>query len=231
MVEVKGVSRVSAESPGTDELAVNHHAAYPWCTGVAGVLGGLAMLVLGRRAARLVVDLAGLSGGDRVVDLGCGPGNAARRAARTGATVIGVDPSAAMLRIARVATRGGIAARDRRNIDWIEAAAEDLPIPDASATVLWTLKSVHHWTDVRAGLAQAYRVLRPGGRLLAIERLVQPGARGLSSHGWTTKQAESFAALCQTAGFSNVRVSEEGFGRHTAAVVRAVHPAPSYRTR
>ena len=67
-----------------DELAVNDHADYPGCTGVAGVLAGLAMLLRGRRAAQLVLDLAELSVGDRVVDVGCGPGNAVRLAARVG---------------------------------------------------------------------------------------------------------------------------------------------------
>src|SRR4051812_13353427 len=163
-----------------NELAVNHHADCPGCTGVAGVLAGLAMLLRGRSAARLVLDLAQPSVGDRVVDVGCGPGNAVRRAARLSAVATGVDPSADMLRIARAVTRDRDGSPDRGAIEWIRASAEDLPLPDASATVLWTVKSVHHWSDVRAGLAQAFRVLQPGGRLLAIERLVQPGARGLA---------------------------------------------------
>lgn len=211
------------EPAGPDELAVNHHAAYAGCTGVTGVLGGLVMLLGGRSAARLVVDLAELSPEDRVIDVGCGPGNAARRAARAGAHVTGIDPSAEMLRIARVVTRGE-SRRVRSRVGWIKAGAEYCPVPDASATVVWTVKSVHHWTDVEAGLAQAFRILRPAGRLLAIERRVQPGARGFASHGWTVQQTESFAALCQAAGFAAVSTGERDFGRHSAAVVCAVKP-------
>jgi SAM-dependent methyltransferase len=209
----------------SDELAVNHHADYPGCTGVAGVLAGLAMLLRGRSAARLVVDLAELSVGDRVVDVGCGPGNAVRLAARSGAVATGVDPSADMLRIARAVTRTRDGSHDRGAAEWVRASAEDLPVPDAWATVLWTVKSVHHWSDVRAGLSQAYRVLRPGGRLLAIERLVPPGARGLAGHGWTTQQTESFAALCEDAGLSDVSTAQESLGRHSAAVVIARRPS------
>ena len=209
---------MSPEPAGADELAVNHHAAHAGCTGVTGVLAGLMMLLRGRSIARLVVDLSGLSAGDRVVDVGCGPGNAARLAIRTGAQVTGVDPSSAMLRIARAVTR------DRAGVDWIHGSAEDLSIADASATVLWTIASVHHWTDVEAGLAQAFRVLRSGGRLLAVERVVQPGASGLASHGWTARQAESFAVLCQDVGFTDVSTTKSDYGRRTAAVVRAVRP-------
>jgi SAM-dependent methyltransferase len=219
----EGANTMTVEPP--DELAVNHHADYPRCTGVAGVLAGLAMLLGGRSAARLVLDLAELSVGDRVIDVGCGPGNAVRLAARLAAVATGVDPSADMIRIARAVTRDRYGSRGRGATEWIRASAEDLPIPDASATVLWTVKSVHHWSDVGVGLAQAYRVLQPGGRLLAIERLVQPGARGLASHGWTTQQAESFAALCQRAGFSDVSTAQKSLGRHSAAVVGAIRPS------
>jgi SAM-dependent methyltransferase len=123
-----------------------------------------------------------------------------------------------MLRIARAATR------NRAEIAWIDGCAEDIPVSDASASVLWMVATVHHWTDVAAGLAQAYRVLRPGGRLLAIERRVSPGARGLGSHGWTGRQAQSFAQLCRDAGFTDISSEERAYGRRTAAVVRALRP-------
>jgi SAM-dependent methyltransferase len=205
---------------GTEaDLPVNHHAAYPGCSGLTGTLAGLTMLLRTRPFARLVVDLATLSAGDRVVDVGCGPGGAARLAARAGARVTGVEPSAEMLRLARAVTRS------REHITWIQGRAESLPIPDSTASVLWTLASVHHWTDVGAGLAQAYRVLRPGGRLLAIERRVEPAATGLASHGWTPRQAESFMALCHDAGFTDLATTERVVGRRTAVVVRAVRPS------
>src|SRR6185437_722041 len=105
-----------------------------------------------------------------------------------------------MLRLARTLTA------DRPAITWVDGAAEHLPELDASATVVWSLACVHHWRDVTAGLAEIKRVLAPGGRFVAIERLVRPGATGLSSHGWTTPQAESFAAQCLAAGLVDPRV-------------------------
>ena len=72
-----------------------------------------------------------------------------------------------------------------------------------------------------AGLAELRRALAASGRLLVIERRVQPGATGLASHGWTEGQAESFAAQCQSAGFSRVRVDQYPDGRRVVWVVRA----------
>jgi len=210
---------MSTEPASADESIVNHHAGHAGCAGLTGLLAGLVMLFFGRSAARLVVDLARVLAADRVVDLGCGPGTAARRAARTGAQVTGVDPSGEMLRIARAVTPA------RAGVSWLCSGAEHLPMPDASATVLWTVASVHHWSDVRAGLAEAYRVLQPGGRLLAIERLVRSGASGLASHGWTTRQVESFAEMCRDAGFTDVSTEEKPRGRRSAMVVcTAVRP-------
>ena len=196
--------------------AVNHHADHPGFAGVTGLLIGLIMSLAGGAAARLAADVAAVSDDDRVIDVGCGPGTAVREAARRGARVTGVDPAPVMLRLARTLTA------DRPAITWVDGTAEHLPERDASATVVWSLACVHHWRDVTAGLAEIKRVLAPGGRFLAIERLVQPGATGLSSHGWTTPQAESFAAQCRATGLVDARVENHTPGRRALVVVTAI---------
>ncbi|MGH3826213.1 MAG: class I SAM-dependent methyltransferase [Pseudonocardiaceae bacterium] len=198
--------------------AVNHHAGHPGFAGVTGLVAGLTMLVRRRAVARLAADQARVSDADRVVDVGCGPGTAVREAARRGARVTGVDPASVMLRLARTVTR------ERPAVTWAYGAAENLRQPDGSATVVWSLASVHHWKDVTAGLAEAQRVLVAGGRFLAIERRVTPGATGLASHGWTDQQAESFAAQCRVGGFEDVRVEKHTPGRGAVLVVTAVRP-------
>jgi ubiquinone/menaquinone biosynthesis C-methylase UbiE len=196
--------------------AVNHHADYPGFAGVAGLLGGLLFLAIGRTNARLAVDIASVSATDHVVDIGCGPGVAVRAAAGRGARATGIDPAPVMLRIARAVTR----ARD--GVVWAEGAAESLPVPTGSATVVWSLATVHHWKDVTKGLAEAHRVLAPGGRVLAIERQVAADATGIASHGWTEQQAQSFAAHCRTAGFDDVRVEARDTGRRAVWAVHGV---------
>jgi ubiquinone/menaquinone biosynthesis C-methylase UbiE len=196
-------------------LAVNHHADHPGFAGPIGLLVALGMLVFGRRYARLAVDLASVTDTDRVVDIGCGPGSAGRAAARRGAQVVGVDPASVMLRLARAATR------DRSGITWSRGTAEALPVANGWATVVWSLKTVHHWKDVTAGLAELQRVLASSGRLLVMERKVDPGATGLASHGWTDQQAESFAEQCRAAGFRGVRVDQRPAGRGAVWAVQA----------
>ncbi|MGH3935529.1 MAG: class I SAM-dependent methyltransferase [Pseudonocardiaceae bacterium] len=198
--------------------AVNHHADHKGFAGVTGLVTGLTMIVMGGATARLAVDLAAVSDADRVVDIGCGPGTAVRAAARRGARVTGVDPAPVMLQLARACTR------NRTGISWAQGTAEDLRQPDGSATVAWALATVHHWTDVTAGLAEIKRVLAPGGRCLAIERHVRPGATGLASHGWTEHQAESFGAQCRAAGFEDVHVDRYTPGWRAVWAVRAIRP-------
>ncbi|AKS34833.1 class I SAM-dependent methyltransferase [Mycolicibacterium goodii] len=201
----------------SSHVVVNHHADHPGFSGVVGAVCALLFVATGRANAELAVRSAPLGAADHVVDVGCGPGTAARMAARLGARVTGVDPSAQMLRVGRLVTRG----RARENVTWRLGTAEDIPVGDASATAVWALATVHHWQDVNKALRQAHRVLAPGGRLVAIERQVVAGATGFASHGWTREQADAFAALCRGAGFDHAEVSARPRGRKAVWLVSA----------
>jgi SAM-dependent methyltransferase len=72
--------------------------------GLLGLLGGLTMAFGRGRSTRLIADLAEVGPGDRVVDVGCGPGRFLREAAERGATAVGVDPSSQMRRLATCET-------------------------------------------------------------------------------------------------------------------------------
>jgi ubiquinone/menaquinone biosynthesis C-methylase UbiE len=198
-----------------DAMVPNHHAHHPRFAGVGGLVAALTMLVGRRGDAQLAVELAELRAGDDVVDIGCGPGVAARYAARLGASVVGVDPAAVMLRVARLAGRAsGVAYRD--------GAAEHVPVDAGAASVVWSLATVHHWADVDAGISEVARVLRPGGRFVAIERRSHAGARGLASHGWTDGQAEAFARACGAHGLAAARVVRRTTQRGPKLAVVAV---------
>jgi ubiquinone/menaquinone biosynthesis C-methylase UbiE len=202
----------------THTIVPNHHAHHPGFAGASGLLAATTMLAGRGPTAQLTARLAGVGAGETVVDLGCGPGAAVRLARRLGATVVGVDPSTEMLRVARLVTR------PRARIRWIEGVAESVPLDDASADVVWSIATVHHWTDIDDGLDEVRRILRPGGRFVAIERQVPPGAHGLASHGWADEQAAAFAASCEAHGFVEVRADLHPVRGESWAVV-AVTPA------
>jgi ubiquinone/menaquinone biosynthesis C-methylase UbiE len=204
----------------TEQLPVpNHHAHYPGFAGPAGFLAAASMVLGGKGNALLAERLSELAAADAVADIGCGPGTAARRAARLGASVVGIDPAPVMLRLARFLTR-----RSAHAVSYAEGSAEALPLPDSSVSVAWSIAAVHHWADLDAGLQEARRVLKPGGRLVAIERLTRPGATGLASHGWTPEQASAFADRCLAHGFTGARVNRHGGGRRTTVSVRVTAP-------
>lgn len=198
-----------------ENLPVNHHAEHPGFAGPMGALVGLVLMLMGRPSARLAADLTGVSAADTVVDIGCGPGSAVREAVRRGAAATGVDPAPVMLRLARMFTPDG-------SVAWTTGTAERVPLSDQSATVVWSLATVHHWQDVDVGLNEAARLLVPGGRLLAVERQTKPGATGLASHGWTRQQADAFAELCRSSGFVDVTVGGHKAGRRDVWAVLAV---------
>jgi ubiquinone/menaquinone biosynthesis C-methylase UbiE len=207
-------------------MVPNHHAHHPGFSGPSGLLMAL-LFTFGRGDdAKLALRLAEVGPGDRVVDVGCGPGSAVRAAARRGASVTGVDPATVMLRIGRWLTPS-------RQATYVRGTAESLPLPDGDATALWSIATVHHWQDIAAGLAEARRVLAPAGRFVAIERRTHAGATGVASHGWTDEQADAFADACRTAGFDDVRVEHattKGRGAVVAVIagggLPSVPPAP-----
>jgi ubiquinone/menaquinone biosynthesis C-methylase UbiE len=201
--------------PTSTPLPANHHRDYPGFAGISGAIAGLTMVPGAGPVARLAIDLLAVSERDHLVDVGCGPGSAARAAARKGAAVTGIDPAPIMLTLARWLTRRA------GSITWSEGTAEALPLAEDAATVVWSLKTVHHWSALDTGLAEAHRVLVRGGRFLVIERHTTPGATGLASHGWTDTQAVAFADRCRSSGFTNVRVQHQWTGRRHLLTVQA----------
>lgn len=206
----------SDPGPSTDaDLPVpNHHADHGGFSGPSGLLAALGFLSGRDDAAQLAIELAELQSGDRLVDIGCGPGVAVHRARQLGAEAVGVDPATVMLRVARARWW-----RDKQ-VGWQVGTAESLPVQDGWANVIWSLATVHHWADIEASLTEARRVLAPGGRLVVIERRIDDtNADGVASHGWTVEQSESFAEHCRRHGFVDVVAGSHVRGRELLHVV------------
>jgi SAM-dependent methyltransferase len=106
--------------------------------------------------------VAELRPGETVLDLGSGGGLdvllSARRVGPTG-RVIGLDASTEMLELARANTAGA------PNVEFLAGHIEDIPLPDATVDVVISNCVINLSTDKPRALAEAFRVLRPGGRL------------------------------------------------------------------
>lgn len=100
----------------------------------------------------------------RVLDVGCGTGMLLRELVDRLPNVleiVGVDPSADMLRVARESTPG--------QVRFVHAGAEHLPFENGRFDLVVTTMSFHHWRAQAAGLAELGRVLAPEGALVLID--------------------------------------------------------------
>lgn len=107
-----------------------------------------------------------LRSGERVLEVGCGNGLLAGEMARQvglEGRITGVDISAPMIAMARDANIG------RANVEFTKADAARLPFADASFDAAVTVQCLCFVPDVRLALAEVFRVLRPGGRLVVLD--------------------------------------------------------------
>lgn len=177
--------------------------------------------------------VADLRPGERVLDLGSGGGiDVLLSAQRVGPTgfAYGVDMTTEMLELARTnADRAGAT-----NVEFRQGTIEDLPLPDASVDVVISNCVVNLSTDKPAVLAEAFRVLAPGGRVgisdVVAEDDVSPAQRAergsyvgcIAGALSRTEYLDGLAA----AGFVDASVDfthEVAPGLH-GAVVRAAKP-------
>jgi 2-polyprenyl-6-hydroxyphenyl methylase/3-demethylubiquinone-9 3-methyltransferase len=95
-----------------------------------------------------------------VLDIGCGGGLICENLAQRGATVMGIDPSAEALRMAREhVIKSGLG----HNAWFVQGYAESLPFSDGSFSVITCLDTLEHVRDLQATICEIARVLAPGG--------------------------------------------------------------------
>jgi ubiquinone/menaquinone biosynthesis C-methylase UbiE len=152
--------------------------------------------------------LMDLRAGQRVLDLGCGAGWAARLMARAvahdseaeDANVVGLDVSDEMIRVARESPRR------LSNLRYVVGSATSIPEPDDSFDRILSVESFYYYPDQGAALKEIHRVLSPGGRLFILINLYSDNEYSLQ---WVDKlkvavhvrSAAEYVAMLQEHGF------------------------------
>jgi ubiquinone/menaquinone biosynthesis C-methylase UbiE len=137
-----------------------------------------------------------------VGDLGCGTGEVAAALAPFVSRVIAVDRSGEMLQAARRRLR------DARNVDVRRGDLESLPIDDGTLDAATLLLVLHHMPSPAAALSEAFRVLRPGGRVAIADMLPHDHEeyRQQMGHVWLGFAEDQLQRLLAAAGFRDVRL-------------------------
>jgi ubiquinone/menaquinone biosynthesis C-methylase UbiE len=121
---------------------------------------------------RRLVELAGLRGDERVLDVATGGGHTALAFAPHVREVVASDLTAPMLAAAEKFIRGQGAA----NVSFERADAEDLPFADASFDIVTARIAPHHFPHPQRFIAEVARVLRAGGRFLLDDNMAPEDA-------------------------------------------------------
>jgi arsenite methyltransferase len=195
--------------------------------------GGSVAAVAASLGCGVPTAVADLHAGETVLDLGSGAGAdvliSARRVGASG-RVIGLDMTDEMLALARAnAARAGVG-----NVEFVKGYIEEIPLPDASVDVVVSNCVLNLSADKPRVLADAARVLKPGGRLAVSDVIADPdmdNATRADMAAYTGCIAGAltepeFRAGLQAAGFADIEIREtHRVHEHAgAAIVRARKP-------
>ncbi len=172
-------------------MSLHQHFMHP--AGVGGRVAGWIMSTRGSNVDRnrWVVDLLDLGPGDRVLEIGCGPGIAVTAVTATGAEVVAIDPSDVMR---------SMAAKRNPGVTVLDGDSDHLP--DGPFTAAFAVNTVMFWPDADASLAALSERMAPGGR---VALAIQPRFKGATDAD-SVRLAEENAARLERAGFTDLRV-------------------------
>lgn len=141
--------------------------------------------------------------GSAAVDVGCGTGSATRQLAERGVAITGIDPSEHLIDVAR---------ERHPTVRFEVGAAQDLPFADASLDCYRAERVYQHLADPRVALAEARRVLRPGGRIVLVDA---------DADLWTVDAADRGVTRALAAAFADTITSPWSGRRHRNSLLDA----------
>ena len=142
----------------------------------------------------------------RIADLGAGDGTLSRLLARQAESVHCVDNSPRMVQVGRALAK----KEHLRNLTYVLGNIEKVPLPDRSIDLALFSQALHHAENPRQALAEAFRILKPGGRLLILDLRAHrfEKARELYADRWLGFKENELHDWIEEVGFrqSEVRV-------------------------
>ena len=162
-------------------------------------------LVPGRSWAAWARALGHLLPPVRVADLGCGEGYLTIETSRWASKVIAVDRSPSVLRRAQdLASR-----RNVTNVVWKTGELEKLPLRDGSVDIALMSQALHHAADPEKALAEAVRILGPGGKILLLDlrEHEESWVRQKLGDKWLGFSEERLRKLLTGAGLEHIKLS------------------------
>ncbi|HEY2843044.1 MAG TPA: metalloregulator ArsR/SmtB family transcription factor [Bryobacteraceae bacterium] len=153
-----------------------------------------------------------------IADLGAGEGTSSQLLARRAKKVIAVDNSEKMVEFGSSLAR----AHGVKNLEYRLGDLEELPIKKGEADVAFFSQSLHHAQHPPRALAEAFRILKPGGRVIILDLLKHhfQEARALYADVWLGFSEVELRRLLNDAGFKNV----------STALVHREAEAPHFET-
>jgi len=155
-----------------------------------------------------------------IADLGAGEGTVSQLLARRAKKVIAVDNSERMVEF------GAQLARNHRvkNLEYRLGDLEDLPVKKGEADVAFFSQSLHHAQHPARALAEAFRIVKPGGRVIILDLLKHhfEEARALYADVWLGFSEVDLRRMLTDAGFDNIStaiVHRESEGPHFETIL------------
>ena len=174
-----------------------------------------------RRRRRLVREALAPAPGERILDVGCGPGFYVAEvldAVGPEGSVVGLDGSAASLAVATARSKG------RHNVAFHEADATSLPVADAEFDAALSVQVLEYVPDATAALREIHRALRPGGRIVvwdvdwatvsmrtADEARMRRVMAAWDSHLTHPSLPQTLTSRLREAGFEEIRMEGHAF--------------------
>lgn len=206
LMEVARLAAAEVPEVSADEAALRHllrkrkDSARAYFDELAGRFGK--DYVPGRSWKALAEALIKVLNYKVVADLGAGEGTLAQLLAQRAEKVIAVDLSPRMVEFGQdLATRNGL-----KNLEYRIGDIEDPPIADRSLDLAILSQALHHAEHPQKALDAAFRILKPGGRLIVLDLLQHhfEEARELYADRWLGFSESDLAAMLEKSGFGQI---------------------------